>query len=73
MRRAMVEADDNRRLQLWGDVQEAVVKDVPMIFLMHEEQFVLFKPYVQGVKVTANDSTALPGKDSLKEVWLAER
>jgi oligopeptide transport system substrate-binding protein len=72
MMRAAAEPDENRRLQLWNQAQEIVVKDVPMIFLIHDEMFALYKPYVQGMKFTAMDSAALPGKDFLNEAWLAK-
>jgi oligopeptide transport system substrate-binding protein len=70
MRRAAQEPDERRRLELWGQAQEIVVRDAPLIFLVHDEAFVLIKPYVQGVKLAPLDGS-LPGRESLREVWIA--
>lgn len=71
LKRAGVEPDEGRRLQLWAQAQEMLVKDSPMVFLMHEEDVLLYKPYVRNLKLTPMDGFALPGREFLRDVWLA--
>lgn len=73
MRRATLELDEARRLQMWNQAQEMLVNDVPMIFLVHEESLLLYKPYVRGLTLTPMDGSALPGRDFMRQVWLAKR
>ena len=73
MRRALSEPDDSRRLQLWSQAQELVVNDTPMIFLTHSEHFLLYKPYVKGLRLTGMDGSSLPGRQFMNEVWIAKQ
>jgi oligopeptide transport system substrate-binding protein len=71
MARAMADPDEGRRLALWAQAQETIVRDVPMIFLFVDESFYLFKPYVQGIKLTGMDGSSLPSRLFMHRVWIA--
>ncbi|MEA2639806.1 MAG: oligopeptide transport system substrate-binding protein [Chloroflexota bacterium] len=72
MRQAISEPDENRRLQLWNQAQAGIVQDVPMIFLVYTETFILMKPYVQGLVLTGMDGTALPGRHFTNQLYISQ-
>lgn len=70
MKRAISEVDPAKRMEAWAQAQKTVVDDAPVIFLFHDERFLLVKPYVKGLKITGIDTTALTGNWYLEEVYL---
>jgi len=70
--RAMTEPEPEKRLGLWGEAQEIVVQDAPMIFMLHGERLLLVKPYIQNLKPTAMDAE-IPGDMLLGEVGIGPR
>lgn len=70
MKKAISETDPAKRLDMWAQSQKMVVDDAPVIFLFHDERFILVKPYVKGMKVTGIDTQALTGNWNLEEVYL---
>ncbi len=70
MKKAMSEPDNAKRLEMWAQAQKMVVDDVPMMFLFHDERFILVKPYVKGLKITGIDTQALTGNWNLDELYL---
>jgi len=72
MKKAIAEPDEKKRMQMWADAQKTVVDDAVIIFLFHDENFVLVKPYVKDAFLTGMDGTALPAKFSTDRIWLAK-
>ncbi len=72
MKKAIAEPDQKKRMDMWGQAQKTIVDDAPIIFLFHDEAFVLQKPYVQGIFYTGMDGTAFPGKFASDKMWLAK-
>lgn len=70
MKKAAVEQDPKKRLDMWAEAQKMVVDDLPMVFLFNDERFVLVKSYVKGLKTTAIDTQALTGNNFMDEVYL---
>lgn len=70
MKKAMAESDTAKRMDLWAQAQKMVVDDAPVIFLFHDERFILLKPYVKDFKMTGIDQNALPGNWNLELVYL---
>jgi oligopeptide transport system substrate-binding protein len=72
MKQAIAEPDQKKRMDLWAQAQTMIVNDAPIIFLFHDETFVLVKPYVQGAYFTGMDGVAFPGHYSTAQIWLAK-
>jgi oligopeptide transport system substrate-binding protein len=72
MKKAIAEPDEKKRMQMWADAQKMIVDDSPIVFLFHDENFVLMKPYVKDAFVTGMDGTALPAQYSTDRIWLAK-
>jgi len=72
MKKAISEPDQKKRMEMWAQAQTMVVNDVPIIFLFHDETFVLVKPYVKDAFFTGMDGTAFPGHYSTAQMWLAK-
>ena len=72
MARAMAEPDATRRALMWAEAQRAIVEDAPIIFLYHDERYVLVKPYVANLHVTPMDTNSLPGNRFLDKVYLLQ-
>ncbi|MDP2726461.1 MAG: peptide ABC transporter substrate-binding protein, partial [Dehalococcoidia bacterium] len=70
MKKAIAEPDPAKRLDMWAQAQKTVVDDAPVIFLFHDERFILVKPYVKDLKITGLDQQALPGNWNLNKVSL---
>jgi len=49
LEQARVEPDTARRMQLYGQAEKLIVADSPWVPLWHSVDYVLTKPYVQGV------------------------
>lgn len=49
---ARVERNEERRLELYRQAEKTIVPEAPWIPLFHDLQYVLIKPYVQGLVVT---------------------
>lgn len=73
MRRAIAEPEEGRRMQLWAQAQEMIVKDVPLAPFSHRDTVILVKPYVKGLKLTGLDGTTLPGRHFINDLWMAKQ
>lgn len=63
---AAVEPNVQKRMAMYAQVEERVLKDYPVVPLYHSVRYVLVKPYVRGLKVTPM------GILNLKDVRLVE-
>lgn len=70
VKQAAAEPDEKKRLDMWAQAQKMMVEDAPVIFLFHDERFILVKPYVKGLKITGIDTNALTGNWYLEEISL---
>ncbi len=52
---ARVERDVNRRMQLYQQAERILVEEAPALFIMHDIDYVLVKPYVEGFVLTPID------------------
>lgn len=73
VKKAIAEPDERKRTAMWAEAQKMVVDDAAMAFLMHQEYFILLPPHVKDIFVTAMDGSAIPGRRSLGQVWLAKK
>ncbi|MEZ0395549.1 MAG: peptide ABC transporter substrate-binding protein [Anaerolineales bacterium] len=49
---ARIERDVDRRMQLYQQAERIIVADAPALFIMHDIDYVLVKPYVEGYVLT---------------------
>jgi oligopeptide transport system substrate-binding protein len=73
MKRAISETDPQKRMQMWAEAQKIVVDDAPIIFVLHDENFFLAKPYVKDLVVSPMTGNQAIGFESYKQVWLEKR
>jgi oligopeptide transport system substrate-binding protein len=52
---ARVEREVTRRMQLYQQAEQIIVEDAPALFIMHDLDYVLVKPYVEGYVLTPID------------------
>jgi oligopeptide transport system substrate-binding protein len=57
--RARTEQDVDKRLALYQEVEQMLVDDAPWIPLYHSGGYYLVKPYVQGLKISAQETMNL--------------
>ena len=48
LQEARIEADSDRRSELYREAEREIIEDAPVIPLWHSEDYVLTKPYVEG-------------------------
>ncbi|MHB8990563.1 MAG: peptide ABC transporter substrate-binding protein [Chloroflexota bacterium] len=72
MKKAIVEPDTKKRMDMWAEAQKTVVDEAVIIYLFHDENFVLVKPYVKDLYFTGMDGTAFPGHFAVGQGWLAK-
>ncbi|MDP3879299.1 MAG: peptide ABC transporter substrate-binding protein [Dehalococcoidales bacterium] len=68
---AKSELDNTKRIRAWGDAQEMIMADVPIIPVYYRERFILSKPEVKGLKSTGMDGR-VAGDLFLREVYIGE-
>jgi len=64
LEKARVEPDPTRRMTLYQQAEELIVRDAPWVPLFHGIDYLLVKPYVQGLQPTAQ------GHFILKNVYI---
>lgn len=72
MKQAAAESDPQKRLQMWGQAQKAIVDEAPMAFVFFDEGMFLVKPYVKDIWFYGMDKNTAPGAESYTQVWLAK-
>jgi peptide/nickel transport system substrate-binding protein/oligopeptide transport system substrate-binding protein len=60
------ETGDLRRVKLYREAEQLILKDAPGVMLMHHIYEGLFQPYVEGVEVSALGEWYIP----MSKVWL---
>lgn len=73
MSKAIVEPDQKKRMDMWAEAQKIIVDDAVIIYLFHDENFVLVKPNVKDIYFTGMDGTAFPGHYSAGQIWLSKQ
>jgi|HigsolmetaAR201D_1030396.scaffolds.fasta_scaffold08462_3 oligopeptide transport system substrate-binding protein len=61
LHQADVEADPDKRAELYFEAQRLVVGDAPYIIRSTSKSSYLVKPYVKGISITPQDSNTYPG------------
>ncbi|HSW57639.1 MAG TPA: peptide ABC transporter substrate-binding protein [Dehalococcoidales bacterium] len=59
-KQAKQEMDNDKRMKLWAQAQEMVMKDAPIVTMFYRERFFLVKPRIQGLTTTGMDGQ-IPG------------
>lgn len=72
VQQADASADQAKRLQLFGQAQRILLDDAPIIVVSQVQNYVFFKPWVQGVVRTAHDDTFLPGDFYVTRMYIAK-
>jgi ABC-type oligopeptide transport system substrate-binding subunit len=49
---AASETDDQRRWELYQQAEQIILEDAPIIPIYHDVEYMLIKPYVEGLNVT---------------------
>jgi oligopeptide transport system substrate-binding protein len=70
MRRAKAEVDEKKRLALYNDGHKLMLEDAALVPLYNPEVYVLVKPRVKGLAITALDG-AIKGDYSLHKAYIA--
>jgi oligopeptide transport system substrate-binding protein len=70
MKRAAAETDDKKRLAVYNDAHKLVLEDAVIAPLYHRESFVLVKPRVKGLTITALDG-GIKGDYSFHRAFIA--
>ncbi len=52
---ARIERDVNRRMQLYQQAEQMILEDAPALFILHDIDYTLVKPYVEGYVLTPID------------------
>ena len=55
LEQARVEQDVNKRIQLYQQAEQIIVQDAPALFISHDVNYMLVKPYVKGFVLTPID------------------
>jgi peptide/nickel transport system substrate-binding protein/oligopeptide transport system substrate-binding protein len=64
--KARREMDDLRRVKLYREAEQLILKDAPGVMLMHHVYEGLFQPYVEGIEVSALGEWYIP----MSKLWL---
>jgi peptide/nickel transport system substrate-binding protein len=48
-------ADPEKQQQLYYDLQDMVLEELPAFYLVHEEKIIVANTYVKGYRITAED------------------
>ena len=51
LRTASVATDENRRIRLYQQIEDLVVRDAPWIFLCHGDMDMIRQPWVKGLRL----------------------
>ncbi|MDP2918957.1 MAG: peptide ABC transporter substrate-binding protein [Dehalococcoidia bacterium] len=68
-KKANIELNETKRLQMWADAQKMVIDDAPIVNMFYRERFVLRKPWIKGHKTTGMDGD-VSGDMFLNEVYV---
>jgi oligopeptide transport system substrate-binding protein len=68
-KKANIELNETKRLQMWADAQKMVMDDAPIVTMFYRERFVLKKAWLKGLKTTGMDG-AIAGDMFLNEVYI---
>ena len=71
VQQAVAEPDPEKRLALWSQAQQVLVKDAAAIFVSYRERVRLVKPYVKNLILTGMDA-GLDGELFLTKTYIAE-
>jgi ABC-type transport system substrate-binding protein len=52
LKKAIVETNRQKRLDMYTEIEKQVVADAPWVFLFHTERYVIFQPWVKGFKLS---------------------
>lgn len=58
---AVVEADENTRLQMYSDAQQIIMDEAPMVFTTYTDYLKAVRSEVEGLVITASDGIELQG------------
>ena len=70
MKKANAETDEKKRLAIYDDAQKLMLDDAAIVPLYNQEVYVLVKPKVKGLVLTALDG-AVKGDYNLQKVYIA--
>lgn len=72
VRQADASADQAKRLELFGQAQRILLGEAPVAVVSQIQNYVFFKPWIQGVVRTAHDDTFLPGDFYITKMYVAK-
>jgi ABC-type oligopeptide transport system substrate-binding subunit len=61
-----------KRQQLFGQAQRILLQEAPVAVISQVQNYVFFKPWVQGLVRTAHDDTFLPGDFYITKMFIAK-
>jgi len=68
-KKANIELNETKRLQMWADAQKMVMADAPIVTMFYRERFLLKKAWLKGLKTTGMDGT-IAGDMFFNEVYI---
>jgi len=72
VRQANATTDQQRRLQLYDQAHEILVREAPVAFLAQLDRTFWVKPWVKGIERTPVDTAFMPGDYSTTQIWIAK-